>query len=98
MIKSVLTLLGLLLLVYAGAPSAHAQQPYQSLQQTPSPCGPGSQSVRVCRDDLRSCSSVCSARALDAAADIAGCSTRCCVQFNVCLRMRSCGGNVINCN
>lgn len=97
MIKSVLTLLGLLLLVHAAAPVAFAQ-PYQSLQQTPSPCGPGSQSVRVCSDDLRSCNSVCSARALNAAADIAGCSTRCCTQFNVCLRMRSCGGNVINCN
>ena len=98
MIKSVLTLLGLLLLMHAGAPVASAQEPYQSLQQTPSPCGPGSQSVRVCSDDLRSCNSVCSARALDAAADIAGCTTRCCTQFNVCLRMRSCGGNVINCN
>jgi hypothetical protein len=98
MIKSVLTLLGLLILVHAGVSIAQAQQPYQSLQQTPSLCGPGSQSVRVCGDDLRSCNSVCDARALDAAADIAGCSTRCCIQFNVCLRMRSCGGNVINCN
>jgi hypothetical protein len=96
MIRSALALLGLLALLHADTPSLHAQT--QSLQQTPSPCGPGSQSVRVCADDLRSCNSVCSARSLDAAADIAGCGTRCCVQFNVCLRMRSCGGNVINCN
>lgn len=96
MIRIVLALLGLLVLLHADTPSLHAQ--IQSLQQTPSPCGPGSQSVRVCTDDLRSCNSVCAARSLDAAADIAGCGTRCCVQFNVCLRMRSCGGNVINCD
>lgn len=96
MIKFALALLGLLVFLHAGAPLVHAQT--QSLQPTPSPCGPGSQSVRVCSDDFRSCNSVCAARSLDAAADIAGCGTRCCVQFNVCLRMRSCGGSVINCN
>lgn len=100
MIKFALVLLGLLISLHAGTLPGYAQQPpsVQSLQPTPSPCGPGSQSVRVCSDDLRSCNSVCAARSLDAAADIAGCGTRCCVQFNVCLRMRSCGGSVINCN
>lgn len=96
MIRIALALLALLVFLHLGGSSAHAQN--QSLQQTPSPCGPGSQSVRVCADDLRSCNSVCAARALDATADIAGCGTRCCIQFNVCLRMRNCGGNVINCN
>ena len=85
------------------AGNAHAQgggvtpPPNQSLRDTPSACGPGSQSVRVCNDDLRSCSSICTATALDPTADIAGCSLRCCTQFNTCLRMRSCGARVINC-
>jgi hypothetical protein len=73
------------------------RQQFQSLQATPSPCTSGSQSVRVCSDDLRSCNSVCTAAALDPFADIAGCGTRCCVQFNTCLRLRGCGPRVLNC-
>ena len=38
------------------------------------------------------------ARALDATTAIAGCSTACCNQFNVCLRVRGCGSRVIRCN
>lgn len=71
--------------------------PNQSLRDTPTACGPGSQSVRVCNDDFRSCNSICAARALDPAADIAGCGLRCCTQFNTCLRMRQCGARVISC-
>jgi hypothetical protein len=71
--------------------------PFQSLQPTQSPCSAGSQSVRVCNDDFRSCNSICTARALDPSADIAGCSTRCCNQFNACLRLRGCGPRTVNC-
>src|SRR6185437_404720 len=39
--------------------------PAQSLQPTPSACSPGSQSLRVCNNDFQSCSSVCTATALD---------------------------------
>jgi hypothetical protein len=51
----------------------------------------------VCNDDFRSCNSICTATALDQAADIAGCALRCCTQFNTCLRMRQCGPRVISC-
>jgi Putative polyhydroxyalkanoic acid system protein (PHA_gran_rgn) len=71
--------------------------PNQSLRDTPSACGPGSQSVRVCNDDFRSCNSICTATALDPTADIASCSLNCCTKFNTCLRMRSCGARVISC-
>jgi hypothetical protein len=75
-----------------------AQRPqFQSLQPTPSVCTTGSEVVRVCGDDLRSCNSVCTAAALDPFADTAGCGTRCCVQFNNCLRLRGCGPRVLNC-
>jgi hypothetical protein len=79
---------------------AHAQsnQPLQSLRPTQGVCGTGSQSVRVCQNALTSCNDVCTARALAVNADIAGCSTACCVQFNVCLRVRNCGDRVIDCN
>lgn len=86
--------LGLILAASVG----HAQEPYQSLKQTPSACTAGSQSLRVCNSDFQSCNDVCAARALDVNADIAGCTTACCTQFNVCLRMRNCGPRVINCN
>lgn len=77
----------------------HAQSgEVQSLKPTLNKCGSSSQSVRVCQNDLTSCNDVCSARALDATADIAGCSTACCNQFNVCLRVRNCGDRVIDCN
>ncbi len=72
--------------------------PNQSLKERPSACGLGSQSIRVCENDLQSCNSVCDARALDINSDIAGCSTRCCTNYNVCLRLRGCGSRVIQCN
>jgi hypothetical protein len=97
MIRVFMLALGLCLLA---APALHAQtaQPLQSLRPTQSACGLGSQSLRVCENDLQSCNSICTATALDPTADIAGCSTRCCNQFNVCLRLRGCGSRVINCN
>jgi len=81
----------------AQAQTTNPIPPVQSLKPTPSPCSIGSQSVRVCNDDFRSCSSVCTATALDPSADIAGCSLRCCTQFNACLNIRGCGTNTINC-
>jgi hypothetical protein len=71
--------------------------PAQSLQPTPSACSAGSQSVRVCNNDFQSCSSVCTATALDPNADVAGCSTRCCSNFKACLNIRGCASNNINC-
>jgi hypothetical protein len=71
--------------------------PAQSLQPSQSPCGAGSQSIRVCNDDFRSCSSVCTARALDPNADIAGCSLRCCTNFKACLNIRGCPARSLNC-
>jgi hypothetical protein len=71
--------------------------PVQSLRPTQSPCTPGSQSVRVCNDDFRSCSSVCTATALDPSADIAGCSLRCCTNFKACLNIRGCGTPTLQC-
>ncbi len=72
--------------------------PAQSLAPTPNLCGTGSQSVRVCNDDFQSCSSVCTATALDPTADTAGCTTRCCNQFKACLSIRGCGAlTSVNC-
>ncbi len=72
--------------------------PAQSRAPSPSVCGAGSQSVRVCNNDFQSCSSVCTATALDPTADTAGCSTRCCSQFKACLSIRGCGGlTSVNC-
>jgi hypothetical protein len=75
------------------------QQPpsTQSLRPTESACGAGSQSVRVCNSDFTSCNSICAATALDPSADIAGCGTRCCNQFNTCLRLRGCGPRAVDC-
>ena len=95
---SVFLTLGLLFALLAGIAQAQTTPPpTQSLRPSPSPCGPGSQSVRVCNDDFRSCSSVCTATALDPTADIAGCSLRCCTQFNACLSIRGCATRSINC-
>ena len=93
MTRSLLLALGFLF----AATVAYAQAPTQSLKETPSACTLGSQSLRVCDNDLQSCNDVCAAKALDPTADIAGCTTACCTQFNVCLRMRGCGGRIINC-
>jgi len=100
MTKIVLLALGLLMVTALVPVSLHAQsaQPNQSLKERPSACGIGSQSVRVCNNDLQSCNSVCTARALDTTTEVAGCSTRCCTQFNVCLRLRGCGSRTIDCN
>jgi hypothetical protein len=95
MTKMVLMVLGLLLV----SSVVHAQtgQPLQSLKRTQSACTLGSQSLRVFNDDLRSCNSVCAATALNPGAVVAGCTTRCCNQFNVCLRLRGCKSHVIDC-
>ena len=96
--SSVFLALGLLLAVVAGVAQAQTSPPpTQSLKPTPSACGPGSQSVRVCGDDFRSCNSFCTARALDVTADIAGCSLRCCTQFRACLSIRGCASRAIDC-
>src|SRR5512143_1083781 len=72
--------------------------PAQSTAPSPSVCGPGSQSVRVCNNDFQSCNSVCTATALDPTADVAGCGTRCCSQFRACLSIRGCGAlTSLNC-
>jgi hypothetical protein len=98
MTKIVPLALGLGLLLMPAMLHAQTAPPLQSLKQRPSACGLGSQSIRVCENDLQSCTSVCDARALDATTEIAGCSTRCCTQFNVCLRLRGCGARIIDCN
>ena len=95
MTKMVLLVLGLLLV--PSAVYAQSAQPLQSLKPTQSACSFGSQSLRVCNDDLRSCTSVCAATALDPSAVTAGCTTRCCNNFNVCLRIRGCKAQVIDC-
>jgi hypothetical protein len=106
MTKAAILALGLVLALHAGTVMAQGVQtpsagnpipPAQSLQPTPSACSAGSQSVRVCNNDFQSCSSVCTATALDPNADIAGCSTRCCSQFKACLSIRGCASNSINC-
>jgi len=105
MIKLMLLVLALSLCLQTGAVQAQSQlppagnpiPPAQSLQPTQSACGAGSQSVRVCNDDFRSCNSVCTANALDASADIAGCGLRCCTLFKACLSIRQCNVSGINC-
>ena len=72
--------------------------PAQSLAPSASVCGAGSQSVRVCNNDLQSCSSACNAAAItDPTSDFAGCSLRCCTGFNACLHLRGCATGVANC-
>jgi hypothetical protein len=72
--------------------------PTQSLAPAPDLCSVGSQSVRVCNNDFQSCSSVCNGLTLsDPTADVAGCSLRCCSQFNACLSIRGCGTGTVNC-
>ncbi len=71
--------------------------PFQSLRQSQSACGPGSQSVRVCNDDFRSCNSICTAETLDPSFDITGCGLRCCNQFKACLSIRGCATLTLDC-
>ena len=100
MTKCVLLVLGVLLLLAAGTAQAQTTNPtppVQSLRPSQSACGAGSQSIRVCNDDFRSCSSVCTATALDPSAEIAGCSLRCCSQFKACLSIRGCPARSLNC-
>ncbi len=97
MARVLLVFLGLLIV---GATGLQAQRapPTQSLRPTPSACSAGSQSVRVCNNDFTSCNDVCAARALDPSSEIVGCTTACCYNFNVCLRMRGCGPRAIDCD
>jgi hypothetical protein len=97
MTKIVFLALGLLCCASAAVYAQNPTAPVQSLQETQSACTVGSQSLRVCANGLQSCNSVCSARALDVNADVAGCSTSCCTQYNVCLSQRGCGSRVISC-
>ena len=100
MTKCMLLVLGVLLLLAAGSAQAQTTNPIppvQSLRPSQSACGAGSQSIRVCNDDFRSCSSVCTATALDPSAEIAGCSLRCCSQFKACLSIRGCPSRSLNC-
>jgi hypothetical protein len=100
MTKLAAVVLALAFVLTAGAALAQTGNPIppaQSLQPSQSPCGAGSQSIRVCNDDFRSCSSVCTATALDPNADIAGCSLRCCTNFKACLNIRGCPARSLNC-
>lgn len=55
-------------------------------------CSVGSQSIRVCQNDLQSCTSACSASNLsDPISGGQGCSQRCCNNFRACLGIRGCG-------
>lgn len=71
--------------------------PLQSLRERQLACGAGSQSVRVCNDDFRSCNSVCNAETFDATFDATGCGLRCCNQFKACLSIRGCATLTLNC-
>jgi hypothetical protein len=100
MTKLLAVVLALTLSLAAGgalAQTGNPVPPVQSLQPSQSPCGAGSQSVRVCNDDFRSCNSVCTATALDPSADIAGCGLRCCTNFKACLNIRGCPARSLNC-
>ena len=100
MTKYVLLVLGLLLALPLGDARAQTTNPIppaQSLKPTQSPCTPGSQSVRVCEDDFRSCTSVCTATALDPNAETTGCSLRCCTQFKACLSIKGCASRSLEC-
>ena len=77
MTKYVLWALVAVLFLEAGSAQAQTTNPVppvQSLRPSQSACGAGSQSIRVCNDDFRSCSSICTATALDPSAVTAGCS------------------------
>ncbi|MGD9501232.1 MAG: hypothetical protein AB7V40_01950 [Methyloceanibacter sp.] len=99
--RFVLLALGLALCFAAGAASAQTTTtpgtPLQSLRPSQSACGVGSQSVRVCNDDFRSCNSICNAQTLDPSFDTTGCGLRCCNQFKACLSIRGCASLTLNC-
>jgi hypothetical protein len=73
------------------------QDRFRSIRPSQSPCGPGSQSVRVCDDDFRSCSSICVAQTLDPTFDTTGCGLKCCTQFKACLSIRGCATLTLEC-
>jgi hypothetical protein len=80
------------------SPNTQSQgAPLQSLRPSQSACGVGSQSVRVCNDDFRSCNSICNAQTLDPSFDTTGCGLRCCNQFKACLSIRGCASLTLNC-
>jgi hypothetical protein len=95
--------LSLALVVCLAASGARAQTtteqeaPFQSVRPSQRPCGLGSQSVRVCNDDFRSCNSICFAETLDASFDFTGCGLRCCNNFKACLSIRGCATLTLNC-
>src|SRR5262245_48797038 len=91
MAKSMLMLIGLYFALSLGAALAQTASPLQSLQATPSLCGAGSQSVRICGNDFQSCNSACTATAITEAASFEGCRQRCCNNFRTCLSLRGCG-------
>jgi len=70
--------------------------PVQSISPARSPCGAGSQSVRVCNSDFQSCNSACFATAVADAASSEGCRQRCCNNFRTCLSIRGCGNLTSN--
>jgi hypothetical protein len=102
MARFALLLLGLVLCLAVSDARAQTttitpQGPLQSLKPSQPACGVGSQSVRVCNDDFRSCNSICNAQTLDPTFDTTGCGLRCCNQFKACLSIRGCATLTLNC-
>jgi len=115
MTKSMLLLIGLFFAVPFGVAGAQTVNqgnqavpgnqgligipPVQSISPARSPCGAGSQSVRVCNNDFQSCNSACTAAVIsDPGADISGCTQRCCTGFSACLSIRGCSNlTALNC-
>jgi hypothetical protein len=110
MTKSMLLLIGLFFAVPLGVAGAQTgginnqgnqavpgnQGRIQSISPARSPCGAGSQSVRVCGNDFQSCNSACFATAVADAASSEGCRQRCCNNFRTCLSIRGCGNLTSN--
>lgn len=101
MTRFLLLCLGLLLCLATSDAMAQTtttpDAPVQSLRERPSACGAGSQSVRVCNDDFRSCNSICNAETFDPSFDTTGCGLRCCNQFKACLSIRGCATLTLDC-
>ena len=107
MAKYILLILVLLLTVSVGG--VHAQQGSTTGQGNPIPPAQSQSPLKipvldrqpkracVCNDDFRSCSSTCSATALDPSADTAGCSLKCCTLFKACLQIRGCASPTLEC-
>jgi hypothetical protein len=102
MARTALLLLGLVLCLAVSGARAQTttttpEGSLQSLKPSQTACGVGSQSVRVCNDDFRSCNSICNAQTLDPSFDTTGCGLRCCNQFKACLSIRGCASLTLNC-